>query len=464
MKRLAYVLIGFSIFVGGGALTAETLDEVSSRMNELSDQALDSYNETIAEIGEERLPLVKRIGELEIQNAELRGSVNRLRRIVNSGKAEIEKLDVELDELGAQTDYIARSLDEYLVKFESRIHLAEDQNYKAQLLQIREGIDSDASNSGSVFALQADAVELGLSRAEKSMGGLFFEGRAIASNGDLLEGKVAVVGPAAYFTTNDGVSSGLLRFHSGTIEPALAALPEPNAGLVANVVNSRSGGLPLDSSLGNALSLKDANLSFVAHIQQGGFVGYFILFLGAMALILSIVKLSDMSKSSLASQESVQEVALIAREEGAEAAAKKANDLKGPLGEMVQMGVRNLGSSKLFLEEMMLSVILKKRPEMERFLPFLAITAAAAPLLGLLGTVVGMIKTFALITIFGTGDPKALSSGISEALVTTELGLSVAIPTLVLHGLFMRMVKSRIGVMEQSAFDFVKIATSKEED
>ena len=89
--------------------------------------------------------------------------------------------------------------------------------------------------------------------------------------------------------------------------------------------------------------------------------------------------------------------------------------------------------------------MLRVRPTLERFLPFLAITAAAAPLLGLLGTVIGMIKTFQLITIFGTGDAKSLSSGISEALVTTALGLSVAIPILILHG-----TQDRLVPLEQS--------------
>ena len=85
----------------------------------------------------------------------------------------------------------------------------------------------------------------------------------------------------------------------------------------------------------------------------------------------------------------------------------------------------------------------------------MALTAAAAPLLGLLGTVTGMIRTFQLITIFGTGDAKSLSSGISEALVTTALGLCVAIPALILHGILSRMARQKIGDMEQTAVGFI---------
>jgi biopolymer transport protein ExbB len=92
---------------------------------------------------------------------------------------------------------------------------------------------------------------------------------------------------------------------------------------------------------------------------------------------------------------------------------------------------------------------------LERFLPFLAITAATAPLLGLLGTVTGMIKTFQLITIFGTGDAKSLSSGISEALVTTAEGLIVAIPILIVHGSLSRMAKHKLSLLEQLSAAFV---------
>ena len=105
----------------------------------------------------------------------------------------------------------------------------------------------------------------------------------------------------------------------------------------------------------------------------------------------------------------------------------------------------------------MVSVILHRKPQLERFLPWLSVTAAATPLMGLLGTVVGMIKTFTLITIFGSGDPKALSSGISEALVTTELGLVVAIPTLIIHGALLRLAKRRISAMELTATEFSKV-------
>ena len=99
--------------------------------------------------------------------------------------------------------------------------------------------------------------------------------------------------------------------------------------------------------------------------------------------------------------------------------------------------------------------MLEEKPKLERGLSFISVTAAVAPLLGLLGTVTGMINTFKLITLFGTGDAKSLSSGISEALITTEFGLVVAIPSLLLSAFLSRKANSMIAKMEKTSITFV---------
>ena len=92
----------------------------------------------------------------------------------------------------------------------------------------------------------------------------------------------------------------------------------------------------------------------------------------------------------------------------------------------------------------------------------LAVFGAVAPLLGLLGTVTGMIETFRVITLHGTGDPKLMSGGISEALITTELGLAVAIPIMLLHTVLSRRVDHVIGDMEKQAVHLTNIMAPEE--
>jgi biopolymer transport protein ExbB len=107
------------------------------------------------------------------------------------------------------------------------------------------------------------------------------------------------------------------------------------------------------------------------------------------------------------------------------------------------------------IEEVIIGEIRTVKTSLERLLPFLAITAATAPLMGLLGTVVGMIKTFSLITVFGSGNAASFSSGISEALITTEFGLVVAIPALIVHGILLRAARERLGALEDLASEFL---------
>ena len=100
-------------------------------------------------------------------------------------------------------------------------------------------------------------------------------------------------------------------------------------------------------------------------------------------------------------------------------------------------------------------MLLQQQQYYERRLPLLAVIATAAPLMGLLGTVVGMVKTFALITVFGTGNAGKLASGISQVLVATELGLIVAIPTLIAHGFLAQRIHRNLSLLERYALEFV---------
>jgi biopolymer transport protein ExbB/TolQ len=136
-------------------------------------------------------------------------------------------------------------------------------------------------------------------------------------------------------------------------------------------------------------------------------------------------------------------------------AAQNAKAVGGPVGQMLAAGVEHLGEPRELIEEVMYETVLATRLKLQRLLPFIAICAASAPLLGLLGTVTGIISTFKLITLFGSGDVKTLSGGISEALITTEFGLMVAIPSLLLHAFLSRKARGVINQMEKAAVAMV---------
>ncbi|MEM9157751.1 MAG: MotA/TolQ/ExbB proton channel family protein [Verrucomicrobiota bacterium] len=445
-------------------LHAQSANELAAEMKGLVDSGLQEYRELQAEISAAKTPLIREMTELEAANAKLSQEVDIHRAIVAEGKSEIERLSRDLQSLGSQNDFIKRSLDEFTEKFESRIHLSETQRYFEEIQTLRDASRSDAASLVDIYDNQLQVIELSLSHIEEVIGGHVFEGKAIDLEGQVRNGKVAVLGPTGYFVDNNNQFAGMLRFHGGTIEPEVAGVsPEKVPGLV-DLVTQNQGAVPYDPTLGDDVAIEETKTTLIEHIQQGGYVGYSILLLGSIAAIISLIKLLDLNRFSVTTPTKMQELAHTAREGNLDKALEDASGISGVVGEMIEAGLRNVKRNAVLLEETMLSVVLKKQPEMERFLPFLAITAAAAPLLGLLGTVVGLIKTFALITVYGAGTPKALSSGISEALITTELGLVIAIPTLILHGLFSRLVKTRLGMLEQIAFDFVKaVSVDKDE-
>jgi biopolymer transport protein ExbB len=221
------------------------------------------------------------------------------------------------------------------------------------------------------------------------------------------------------------------------------------------IVETGKGTLPFDATLGKALKVEKARKSLRQYVDDGGVVGYVIVALGLSALLLTLFKMLEILRFDVAPSEKLDGVLDALANGDQEVATRRAKRVKGVVGEMLTTGVEHADERRGVLEELLFETILRVRPTLERFLPFLAITAAAAPLLGLLGTVTGMIKTFQLITIFGTGDAKSLSSGISEALVTTAMGLIVAIPTLILHGALSRMAKRKLGMLEELSVAFV---------
>jgi len=138
---------------------------------------------------------------------------------------------------------------------------------------------------------------------------------------------------------------------------------------------------------------------------------------------------------------------------------KRINALRAssPLGRVMAAGLVNRQHSRDVMKESIEEVGRQVAHELQRFLNTLGTIASISPLLGLLGTVFGMIKVFAVITTLGVGDPSVLADGISTALLTTAAGLSVAIPSLMFHRYFRGKVDDLVMTMEQEALKMVEV-------
>lgn len=192
----------------------------------------------------------------------------------------------------------------------------------------------------------------------------------------------------------------------------------------------------LDPTRGQLLEMLLQVPDLSERIRQGGVVGYVILALGAVGLLLALERLWVLGV--LGSRVNRQ-----ARNPGVPG--------KNPLSRILAAARNGQTSDAEALEVAMGEALLKERPAIHRGLALMKIIATVAPLLGLLGTVVGMILTFQSITLFGNGDPKMMAGGISQALVTTVLGLATAIPVLFMHTLVNARARSIWQVLEEQA-------------
>lgn len=196
---------------------------------------------------------------------------------------------------------------------------------------------------------------------------------------------------------------------------------------------------PSGPSGGALLANLIQNPSLLERIDQGGLIGYIILAIGAITLIFAIYKYVVLY--------------LMSRDVTEQLGSDKLGD--NPLGRVLKVGQTHMKDQLDRLELKLAEAIMSERPSIERGISFVKIVSVVAPLAGLLGTVTGMIITFQQITLFGTGDPKIMAGGISQALVTTVLGLVVAIPTTLAHSFLQSSARSVVEVLEEQATGIV---------
>jgi len=406
-------------------------------------------------ISDEKVPLLKEVTTLEEDVRINQRKVDRLLRLRDNNDMGLNRLRDQVKGLKDQNDYAASLLDEFVRTFETRIDYSETQLYKNVTEEARLILDDSDASQADRFVEQIEVISVALERLQKLVGGYTFEGLALEPGGNIIEGTFATFGPSVYFNSSDSKVQGIAVTRLNSAEAAIA-IPGRNyeKGLI-NFVTNGDGTIPVDATLGKALKMEEGNDTLFEHLAKGGSVGSVIIALGISCLIIGGFKVYEINEFKTPAQEKVQKVIQAIESGNQDEARSSAASIDGVGGDLLTAGVANASAKRSNLEEILYEKILTAQPALERFLPFMALTAAAAPLLGLLGTVTGMIKTFNLITIFGTGDAKSLSSGISEALVTTELGLVVAIPSLILHGLLSRMAKQKIGDLEQISVSFI---------
>jgi len=278
------------------------------------------------------------------------------------------------------------------------------------------------------FELQREMTEQGkVSR---------FNTDVIVDGGDKVQKEVVRVGAfnlisdGQYleYTPSTNTISQLTRQPSSRFTATAADLQQANTGVVPFALDPTGG-----SILGLLVQAPDTS----EQVHQGGAVGYVILGVGLLALLIALERFVSLLLMGGKIRRQLKDDT--ARDDN-------------PLGRVMKVKDQYPNVAYDTLELKLSEAILREMPKITRNLTLIKIISVVAPLLGLLGTVTGMINTFQAITLFGTGDPKLMAGGISQALVTTVLGLVVAIPTVFLYTLLNTRSKGLLLILqEQSA-------------
>lgn len=297
-----------------------------------------------------------------------------------------------------------------------------------------------------------DIADVLFSEAQFTGGVSLQKGTFIDRSGHEQLGEILLVGSFTAMYRFEG-ETGFLKSQQGNLLTALPVLPSRK---IRNQLSAYMDGdsdlIIFDPSGGAALKQVTHRVTYIERIRDGGFFVWPILAIGVIALLMVLERLIFLSRVRTNTDKIMGEVSELAAAEKWEECEEVINSKPGrPVYNILKAGLAGRCYDRETVDSILQEAILREVPRLERFLAILHVFAAIAPLLGLLGTVTGMIATFHVITLFGTGDPRLMAGGISEALITTMLGLSVAVPIMLAHTFLSRQVDHIIDDMEEKA-------------
>jgi len=456
-KGLTPIVVGAFVLAGGLDSIASTnnLDESILRTRQDVEVAVAELNSVRAEIEVQRAPLAEKYDVLNRIVRDKRLAYERMVETRKFGEDQRLSLQAEVSHLEDECQFILAALSEYRRGLATHVSAAELQCFRPELNACDELLKN--RNFAGITNATASVLRLAAYMATTGIGGFCADGSALNGAGIEVQGKFLFMGSLVYFANSNGVG-GIVINSTGSLLPSYFG--EHSAQEQAAIVELVAGGtavVPLDISRGDALRVEAAGDSIVMHIRKGGFIMVPLLLIGLVAVVLSFWKFFDLRGMRIASPEPLDAVVAALGSGSVDVALEAAKSLPPSLASLVGDALEYRSSPREHLEEILHEHILSMMPKLEQHLGTLAVLGGVAPLLGLLGTVTGMIHTFDLITIFGTGEARLLSGGISEALITTKFGLGIAIPVLLVHAFFARRIRTVVAELENAAIRFVNV-------
>ena len=430
---------------------AQDMREAARKAEAERRAALQRAADVEAKIEGDRAALLAQVETLETQKKQLEADITALKRRKEVGRSRHEVLsdkwttkEVEFREISGNVRITAKDIEALLNQ--SQLTALYPGRLDAIAPVLREGYFPDIDDiSGMTTVLLDEMKRSGQVTLQK--------GSYIGRDGEEHTGDVLTVGK---FTAmyREGKETGFLTFSN----LKLFALTTPPPGKLAKAMKSyfdgKSDVVPFDPASGESLVKVGKHMSMFEEFKGGGPVMWPISLVGLVVIVFTTYKLVYLRRvhgDTAVIMGGVNSLAEKADWAGVEEMMSSHRTHNWPVVNVLRAGIGARSEDRETLESVLQESILKEMPRLERGISVMAVLGAIAPLLGLLGTVTGMITTFKVITLYGTGDPKLMSSGISEALIATKWGLCVAVPTMLIHTLLARRVSNVVSDMEEKA-------------
>lgn len=402
-------------------------------------QSQKTLNKTQNDITRQSQTLHKETSKAEQAVLVLRKETSAARRLMDEQTLSLNKLEKRLSEWQQQDTY-QRNL---LARFSQQQKMPESTN--------------DVLSQAHLNALTNHFSQL-----RSALNPQWQTAQVINKDGSLQQNQTLAMGPVAWFLDEENQKAGFLikeetLFKQGLL---LGSSQFEQLSLLINAdqsTDNKPAQISFDPTLTRALKIAQSQESVFAHVEKGGIWVLPIIAFGVFALLISLCKgfqLTRLPNILPAMAERLSHINTADKTQVNQLTAQ----VKGMQHELINIALASPAGQRR--DDQLFSALLMQKHKLEYWLGAVAITAAVSPLLGLLGTVSGMIETFKLMTLFGAGDASAVSGGISEALVTTELGLVVAIPALLMHALLSRKVKTYYGALESCAVQLSQTSTT----
>ena len=415
------------------AVTTAVSAAVNTAAGGMQQQLETSVKELVAVravIGDEKIPLAKTISRLEDQLVDARRDYDKARRASGVRSLDLNNLEVGTKALQDEVTYVTSLMDEYARTFEGRLHVSETALYGAVLESALLAPQNKDASPTQKFNQQFALVEASTLRLNQLIGGKRFEGSAVAPDGTIDQGRFALIGPVALFSTTDGRLSGLALAQAGSSKPAVHPLVEKGVDApLASMVLTGAGMLPFDPTMGGALKALIARGNLWGYFKRGGPIMWPLLALAVLAITVILERLLFLALEKKRRNHTAVAAIMGALEKGRpDDAIRAGQNIKDFVARCL---VYALSHRKKSLSDALMRSAAQEMMRYTRGISLLDTVVTMAPLLGLLGTVTGMISAFGMMGGSELGAPTAITGGIAEALIATTFGLGIALTALV---------------------------------